>query len=69
MNGRVSVDDILGIDPDWTGGMTTDEYIAHTRDDEHREDPDRPFWCVCGLAGMYETPDVWVCYASARRRS
>ena len=33
---------------------------------EHKEDPDRPYWCVCGLAGLYETPGEWVCHRSVK---
>jgi hypothetical protein len=32
----------------------------------HHENPDKPDWCICGLAGMYEV-GKWVCPRSYKR--
>lgn len=34
---------------------------------EHYPRLDNPFFCVCGVAGLWETPDQWVCYRTAER--
>lgn len=32
--------------------------------DEHSQNLDDPDFCVCGVAGLWETPDLWVCQRS-----